>query len=94
MSRRQLAARKRSKFFYVHAYRTALKLSIFSCLLSVMLIGLIWSVYKKQPERDYYATSGIASPVQLTAILKPNDSSTPLLQADPEEVSEVKIIPD
>ena len=59
-----------------------------------LLLGLaIYYLHMHQPERDYYATSGIIPPIKLTPMAEPNYSATPLLEPDPTNDDEPKVIP-
>lgn len=85
---------KQDKNFNIIIYRRGLTVLIISLLVSFMLTLLIFRAYLHIPPRDYYATSGITSPVQLTAMLAPNMSSVPLLQTNSErQHTEQKEIP-
>lgn len=93
MSRETWAQIKNDKSFNVHMYRNSMTALIFSLLLSLILGLLIFRIYVKIPERDYYATSGITSPVKLTAMLTPNYSSEALLEPDPPTDDTPRVIP-
>ena len=83
-----------SKSFYIRTYRVAMKSLIISLLINFLLSLAIYYLYFHQPERDFYATSGIIPPVQLTPRDQPNFSTIPLLEADPPNDNTVKLIPD
>lgn len=84
---------KNNKNFNVNVYRRALTLLIASLFLSAILGVLMFFIYINQPERAYYATSGIAPPVELQSRATPNDSSTALLPVDPPTNKIQKAIP-
>ncbi len=83
-----------SKSFYVRTYRLAGRGLIISMVINFLLSLGIYYLYFHQPERAYYATSGITSPVQLKPREQPNYSTIPLLEADPPDDTSVKTIPD
>ncbi len=74
---------KALKRFYVHTYRTACHLLIFSVVCNVSLAGVLYYIYFSQSERNYYATDGIKPPLALIAMDRPNYSSQPILSTDP-----------
>lgn len=82
-----------SKSFYVRTYRMGGRALIASLVINILLGLAIYYLYFHQPERDFYATSGITPPVQLTPMEEPNYSATPLLAPDPVENESVKVIP-
>ena len=93
MSRGTWELLKKSKSFYIRTYRLAGTWALVSMLLNFMLLLAISYVHFTEPERNYYATSGITPPVQLTAFKTPNYSNTPLLEPDPVNDDETRIIP-
>lgn len=93
MSREAWALIKRNKNFNVHVYRRGLNLLILSLLLSCFFGGMMFYLHINKPERDYYATNGITSPVKLKAMLTANSSSQPLLEADPPNDDQQRVIP-
>lgn len=93
MSRETWTQIKNDKNFNVHVYRNSLTVLVFSLLLNLVLGLLIFHYYVNIPERDYYATSGIVSPVKLTAMLTPNYSSKALLDPDPPTDDTPRVIP-
>ncbi|MDW8867305.1 type IVB secretion system protein IcmM/DotJ [Legionella pneumophila] len=93
MSRETWALIKRNKNFNVHIYRRGLTLLILSLGLSCGLSGLIYYVHMHEPERDFYATSGITPPIQLKPMPTPNMSSEALLPPDPPDEDLQRIIP-
>jgi intracellular multiplication protein IcmM len=93
MGRNAWALIKADKNFNVHIYRRGLTFLILSLLLSGALGGVIAKIYLNEPERDYYATSGITPPIKLTPMLTPNMSSQALLDPDPIVGTEAKVIP-
>jgi intracellular multiplication protein IcmM len=93
MGRSAWAQIKLSKNFNVNVYRRGLIVLIFSLSLSSLIILLIAYIYINEPERDYYATSGIAPPVKLKSMPTPNMSSQPLLNPDPPTDNEQRVIP-
>jgi intracellular multiplication protein IcmM len=93
MSRVSWDVIKRSKGFYINSYRLGLMALIISMLLNCFFGAMIAYIQLTEPERDFYATSGIAPPIQLKALLTPNYSSSPLLPPDPPAENENKLIP-
>lgn len=93
MSRNTWDLIKLNKNFNVLIYRRGLSILIISLFFNVLMGMLIFYIYINQPERDYYATSGITSPVQLTALMKQNMSSQPLLLPDPPTDEGIRAIP-
>ncbi|KTC91032.1 type IVB secretion system protein IcmM/DotJ [Fluoribacter dumoffii] len=93
MSRETWELIKSSKNFYVNSYRRGLIALIISLLLNCILGFFIVYVHLTEPERDFYATSGIAPPIQLQPLSAPNYSSNALLPPDPPAESEDKLIP-
>lgn len=93
MSRKTWDLIKLDKNFNVNIYRKGLTALILSLLLSCGLAWGIFNLYKHLPERDYYATSGITFPVQLTALSTRNNSSEALLAPDPPDDDELRPIP-
>ncbi|KTD67790.1 MULTISPECIES: type IVB secretion system protein IcmM/DotJ [Legionella] len=93
MSRETWGLIKGSKNFYVNSYRRGLTTLIISLLLNCIFGVLIAYIYLTEPERDFYATSGIAPPIQLQPLLAPNYSSNALLPPDPPAENEDKVIP-
>lgn len=84
---------KQSKAFYIRTYRKGGTFVIVSLLVNLLLSLAIYYVHFHQPNPDFYATSGITPPIQLTALNAPNDSSTPLLEPDPATEDETRVIP-
>lgn len=84
---------KVKKNFNVNIYRTGLSVLISSLLLSTILLIFIIYIYLHEPERAFYATSGITPPVQLRAMTAKNMSSQPLLASDPIVVERQRDIP-
>ena len=93
MSRRVWEAVMRSNFFYVRIYRRSTAVLFFSSLLNLALIIVIWMIHQHQARPNFYATNGATPPIPLTALLQPNESSTPLLSSDPIGEKQVKLIP-
>ncbi len=93
MSRETWELIKSSKNFYVNSYRRGLIALIISLIVNCVFGVLIGYVHLTEPERDFYATSGIAPPIQLQPLLAPNYSSNALLPPDPPAESEDKLIP-
>lgn len=84
---------KHSKRFYITTYRVVGTALTASCLLSLLLILMLYYVYFHRAEPDFYATSGVTPPIKLAPLLQPNNAATPLLPNEPEgEVGE-KVIP-
>ena len=84
---------KSSKNFYVNVYRHGLVALIISLVLSCICVLLLFYIYLTEPERNFYATSGIAPPIQLQPLEAPNYSPNALLPPDPPTESEEKLIP-
>jgi intracellular multiplication protein IcmM len=84
---------KKSKNFNVNIYRRGLTALNISLVLSSIFGLLLFYMYLTEPERDFYATSGVAPPIQLQPLLAPNYSSNALLPPDPPAESEEKLIP-
>ncbi len=84
---------KHSKSFYIRTYRAGATSLIVSLILNILLGLGIYYFHFYEPERDYYATSGIVPPVKLTPLNEPNYSATPLLEADPPNDETVRVIP-
>ncbi len=93
MSRDTWGLIKKRKNFYAGIYRSGLTSLICSLIISVFLGGVIIVLYLQQPERDYYATSGVTAPLELKVMMTPNKSSTPLLAPDIVEDEDTKVIP-
>ncbi|KTD55419.1 type IVB secretion system protein IcmM/DotJ [Legionella quateirensis] len=93
MSRENWLLIKRNKNFNVNIYRSGLVVLILSLLMSTIIGVLIFYVYLHQPERDYYATSGVTPPIKLTSMPTPNESSVPLLEPDPPTDDVPRVIP-
>lgn len=93
MNRESWGIIKDSKIFNVNVYRRGLTTVIISLGLSCFLGILMFYVYITEPERDYYATNGVAPPVKLTSMATPNTSSKALLDPDPPTEFEDKVIP-
>jgi intracellular multiplication protein IcmM len=93
MSREAWLLIKDNKSFHVHMYRRGITLLILSLILSGIFAALIYYLYRHLPERDYYATSGVTSPIELKALTAPNESTTPLLEPDPPTDEVEKVIP-
>ncbi len=83
----------RSKRFYVGTFRFAENMLVLSLLMNVLLgVGLFY-VYLHMPARQFFATNGVVPPTELTAMDEPNETSVPLLAADPDINDDVKLIP-
>lgn len=83
----------KSKRFYVSTFRFAEKALIFFMVLNVLLgLGVVYA-YFQIPMRHYYATNGEVPPLELTPMDAPNETSIPLLAADPEIDDDKRIIP-
>ncbi|CAM2748351.1 Component of the Dot/Icm secretion system. inner membrane protein [Legionella steigerwaltii] len=93
MSRETWELIKSSKNFYVNSYRRGLITLILSLILNCIFGVLIAYIHLTEPERDFYATSGIAPPIQLQPLSAPNYSSNALLPPDPPAENEDKLIP-
>ncbi|WP_028388107.1 type IVB secretion system protein IcmM/DotJ [Legionella fairfieldensis] len=84
---------KKSKNFYVRTYRMAIKWLIVSLAMNFLMVFANYYLYFHQPQRDFYATSGIVPPVKLKPMSEPNYSATPLLEPDPPNDNDIKVIP-
>lgn len=93
MSRETWYQIKHNKNFNVHVYRRGLTFIVFSLFLSSAIGLLMFYLYLNQPERDYYATSGIAPPIKLNALSAPNETSNALLPPDPPTDEVQRLIP-
>lgn len=93
MSRDKWSLIKQNKAFYVRGYRLGLSLFLSSVVLSTIFALMIFYVYLKEPEPEYYATSGVTPLVKLTGLPTPNYSSVALLEPDPTVVDQAKAIP-
>jgi len=93
MSRETWNTIKHSKRFYVDTYRRAGSFLVASMIINLLLGITIYYLYFNQPEHDFYATSGVTPPVQLTYMDEPNFTAVPLLANDPDEDNENKVIP-
>jgi len=82
-----------SKKFYITTYRRCLLVLVGSMAVNIVLLVGVYFVYFSEPERDYYATSGVTPPIQLTAYLTPNYAGNALLPPDPISNDQVKEIP-
>lgn len=94
MSRETWNLIKDSKQFYVGTYRRMGTALVISILVNLALGCGIFYTYSNLPEPEFYATSGIAPPVLLTAMDIPNNTSVALLAPDPEIENNVKKIPE
>ena len=83
---------KNSKNFNVNVYRRGLTALIISLLFSCFFVLSMFYIYLTEPERDFYATSGVAPPIKLQPLAAPNFSSNALLPPDPVEEIENKLI--
>ncbi len=93
MNRESWAIIKQKKSFNVNVFRRGLISLIVSLGLSCILGLLMFYVYLTEPERDYYATSGVTPPIKLTPMSAANMSSQALLPPDPPTDEEEKLIP-
>jgi intracellular multiplication protein IcmM len=93
MSRESWYLIKHNKNFNVNVYRRGLLLIIISVIISCIIGILMFYVYLNQPERDYYATSGIAPPIKLNGLTAPNETANPLLPPDPPVEDVQRVIP-
>lgn len=85
---------KFSKLFYVHNYRQVLTWLLTSVLLNGILCSVIIYSYFHLPDRHFYASNGITSPVELIARDEPNNSAEALLPPDPVNEDDDKVIPE
>ncbi len=93
MSRETWGLIKRSKRFYVNTFRRAGS-ALFLSVASNLILGFaIYYVYFNRSGHDFYATNGVTSPVMLTPMDVPNNTSVALLASDPENDFEIKVIP-
>ena len=84
---------KRSKGFYINTYRKTGYILLFSIIVNLIFVFSIYYIYFNQSINDFYATSGMTSPIKLTFLDSPNNTSSPLLANDPETENENKVIP-
>lgn len=82
-----------SKNFYVRVYRWGLNTLMLSVTANIAFVYIDWVYYLHQPDRVYYATSGVTAPIGLTWLSRPNDTSTFLLPSAPIEPEEPKPLP-
>ncbi|KTC83926.1 type IVB secretion system protein IcmM/DotJ [Legionella cincinnatiensis] len=94
MSRETWSLIKKSKRFDVNVYRRGLVALIFSLIVSCIFCLSLFYLYLTEPERDFYATSGVAPPIKLSPMLSPNYSAQALLPPDPVSDGEDKLIPE
>lgn len=84
---------KNRKNFHVILYRRGLSAIIISLGVScVLMLGIIY-LYINTPQRNYYASNGVSPPIKLNPLKAPNMSSEALLEPDPPEQEEQKVIP-
>jgi len=69
-------------------------LIVVSQAINVILCVFIAYSYFHQPERTFYATSGITPPIELTPMDTPNYSAEALLPPDPVNDEGIKVIPE
>lgn len=93
MSREAWNLIKQNKNFNIHVYRRGITALIVSLGLSSIFVLLMFYAYSIEPEPDYYATNGITPPIKLKPLLVPNNSSTALLEPDPPNDNETRVIP-
>ena len=93
MSRETWTLIKNSKRFYVSTFRRAGSALFVSVVINFTLGLAIYYTYITQPGHDFYATSGITPPVELTSMDTPNNTSVALLADDDESVNDIKVIP-
>ena len=93
MSKEAWALIKKSKNFNVRIYRRGLSFLIFLLCCNIGTGVLLGFIYINEPENDFYATSGVAPPIQLKAMPEPNKSTQPLLDPDPPTDNSERVIP-
>lgn len=93
MSRETWSLIKQSKRFYVNTYRRAGSALFVSVAINLFLGFAVYYIYFNRPEPDFYATSGITPPIMLTAMDAANETSVALLAPDPDDESDIKVIP-
>lgn len=76
---------KKTKFFYIQTYRVMISLIILSGLLNIFLGLMGVYIYNNRPAIHFYATSGIAPPIELTPMATPNYSTEAILPPDPTD---------
>lgn len=94
MSRGNWNRIKQSKFFYVRVYRKLLTVIIASTAFNVILCAALIYSFLHIPLRDFYATSGVVPPIQLTPLDAPNNTSESLLPPDPINDDNNRVIPE
>ena len=94
MSRENWRNIRQSKRFYVSTYRWLIVSLIFSVTLNLVLELSIYAVYFNRKPVRYYATNGERPLIELTALSKKNETSVPLLVADPPSEVLIKAAPE
>jgi intracellular multiplication protein IcmM len=82
-----------SKLFYVRTYRLSLLILVISMIVNMGLLIFTILTYLSRPIPDFYATSGVIAPIQLTALYQPNHGPNALLPPDPPTDDQDKPIP-
>ncbi len=93
MTREVWLTMKGSKSFYVRTYRKVGTYLVLSLLANCLMFFIIYFMHFYEPEPNFYATSGIVPPVELTPLKTPNYSGTALLPPDPANDDVQKVIP-
>jgi hypothetical protein len=93
MSRDSWKTIKDSKNFYVHTYRRAASFLVVSMGLNLLLGMSLYFMYFNKADPDFYATSGVTPPIELTPLDQPNYTAIALLASDPENEDDTKVIP-
>jgi hypothetical protein len=70
------------RYFFVVSYRLILNGLILFNICNLIFLGMVSYLFFTRGLHVYYATSGDASPIQLTPLASPNYTSKPLLPDD------------
>jgi intracellular multiplication protein IcmM len=92
MSIKKMRDAKEGKFFYRNSFRRTVFLLITSLILNALLVIGIYFQLINKVHPNYYATSGVKPPIQLTPLSHPNYKSKPLLPPDPITDSNEKML--
>lgn len=84
---------RKSRGFYIHYYRRMSQWIMVSLLINLLLSLAIYYAFMDESPRSVYATSGIAPPVQLKPLDAPNYTDNYLLEPEPHDEDESRLIP-
>ena len=93
MSQETWSLIKQSKLFYVQAFRKVGSALFLSVALNLVLGVAVYYVHFSQLEKGFYATNGVTAPEMLTPMDMPNNTSAALLASDPDDYTDLKVIP-